>query len=301
MFLAAVLGALIFYIAYQGWLAWIFLMVVLWLPVLSLAVSLPAMLTVQLTVLSAGTVSVGAKVYLSVDARCRLPMPVYRCRVRVSRPITGESWLLAPGEALPAEHGGALVCQTENALVYDCLGLFRRKIRRANQAQTLVRPMPIPVTAPSDLERYVAQAWRPKHGGGFAENHELRLYRPGDHLNQVHWKLSAKTGKLIVREAMEPVRQRVLLTVDISGSAGVLDRKLGQLLWMGQHLLEREMRYEIQAMTDTGLRVFPVSSEETLLEAVDALLGCGPAQDSIRNVQIPSSWHFHIGGDGDED
>ena len=57
-----------------------------------------------------------------------------------------------------------------------------------------------------DLDRYIARAWKPKSGGVCRRNHELRLYRPGDSLNQVHWKLTAKTGKWMIRQPMEPQR-----------------------------------------------------------------------------------------------
>ncbi|MBR2633811.1 MAG: DUF58 domain-containing protein, partial [Lentisphaeria bacterium] len=43
---------------------------------------------------------------------------------------------------------------------------------------------------------------RPKPGGGYGENYEIRQYRPGDNLNQIHWKLSAKVGDLMLREPM---------------------------------------------------------------------------------------------------
>jgi hypothetical protein len=89
------------------------------------------------------------------------------------------------------------------------------------------------------LARYAGRAWKPKPGGGFAENHEIRLYRPGDKMNQIHWKLSSKMNKLMVREAMEPVQDRVLVEMILRGTPEELDRKFGRLLWTGNYLLEQ--------------------------------------------------------------
>lgn len=300
IYLASLLGCVVFYAAYQGWLAWVLLMAAVWLPVLSLVLSLPAILTTKMTILSAGTVRQGERRWVSVRVRCPLPVPQYRCRVRFTRSLTGESWLLEPGDPMPTEHAGLLVCTAEKCRIYDYLGLFRIKARRSRETETLVRPLPVPMTVPAGLERYAARAWKPKPGGGFAENHELRLYRPGDQLNQVHWKLSAKTGKLIIREAMEPVQGTAVLTLDLQGTPAQLDRKLGKLLWMGEHLLQRELRYEIQAMTGSGVLAFSVSNQEELIRAVDTLLGCEPARETILSCPPDASWHYHIGGDEDE-
>lgn len=301
IYLASLLGCIVFYVAYQGWLAWVLLLAVFWLPALSLLLSLPAMLSVRMTVLSGGTVRQGEHRWVAVRVRCPLPVPRYRCQVLVIRNITGERWLLGPGDPVPTEHVGQLVCRPERCRIYDYLGLFWIRVRDRREVETLVRPVPVRMTVPEGMERYAARAWKPKPGGGFAENHELRLYRPGDQLNQVHWKLSAKTGKLIIREAMEPVRGAALLTVNLRGTPEQLDRKLGRLLWMGDHLLQRELHYEIQAMTGGGLLTFSITNQEELTHAVDTLLGCGPAAETIRNRPTEASWHCHIGGDEDED
>ena len=92
----------------------------------------------------------------------------------------------------------------------------------------------------------------------------MRLYRPGDSLNQVHWKLTAKTGKLVVREALEPQLGRMLLTMNLRGNPDILDRKFAELLWMGRHLTELGMRFEIHALTGFGVWMRTVTSEPEL-------------------------------------
>lgn len=301
VYLAVLLGCFAFFLAYQGWLAWLLLTAVFWLPALSLLVSLPAMLTTRLTAGRGATIPQAMAVRTQASAACRFPLPRYRCRIRVTHSMTGESRLLSVGDPLPTEHCGRLICRPEKCWVYDYLGMFCLKIRKSQDAAFIVRPAPVAVQAPADLERYMAQAWRPKPGGGFSENHELRLYRPGDNLNQVHWKLTAKTGKLIIREAMEPERRRLLLTLDLKGTPGELDRKLGKLLWMGRYLLEQGLHYEIHALTGKGLQNLKVTSERELELALDRLL-CQPVAEegSVLTRHTAAAWCYHIGGGTDE-
>ena len=301
LYLAVMLGLIVFYIAYQQWMAWLLLLAVLWLPAFSLLVSLPAMLTVRLSAGHGGTIPTGTAIKAQAWASCRLPLPRFRCRIRAIRSTTGESWSLYGGDPLPTEHCGRLECRLEKCYVYDYLGMFRIKIRKLQNSAFILRPMPVAMQVPTDLDRYMAQSWRPKPGGGFAENHELRLYRPGDSLNQVHWKLTAKTGKFIIREAMEPTSRRMLLTLDLKGDAGALDRKLGRLTWMGRHLLDQGLRYEIHALTGKGIEKMTVVSESDLEKAVDRLL-CQPVakEGSIRDQKITATWQCHIGGGADE-
>lgn len=301
VYLAALLGSLVFFMANQGWLAWLLLMAVLWLPLASLLLSLPAMLTAQVQSCNNGTVPLSTLVMAQVKVTCPLPMPSYRCKVRIKRMTTGESRYLRIGSALPTDHCGQLKCTPARSWVYDYLCLFRFPIRKIQESTLTVRPAPVEIPLQKELATLLSRSWRPKPGGGYAENHELRLYRPGDSLNQVHWKLTAKTGKLTVREAMEPAASRILLTLALRGDEKQLDEKLGKLLWLGNHLLQMGMRFDLHALTASGVHNVRIDSEQTLLQTVDMLLGSPVAH---KDADLPrhtwASWHYHIGGGTDE-
>ena len=300
-YLVAVLGCWIFYIAYGEWLAWMILTFVLGLPWLSLALSLPAMVRLGLSPSGPDSIPLGQRGNLMILGSCPFPMPPFRGNLRLTGCMDGAKSTYQPDAGLTAAHCGGLVAAVEKARVYDYLGLFSLRVRKTSEKTILIRPEPLALEIPEDLRQYTARAWRPKFGGGFGENHELRLYRPGDSLNQVHWKLSAKTGKLILREPMEPERGLMLLTMTLRGTAEETDRKFGRLLWLGSHLLDRGLAFEIRALTGLGLQSFPVKEEQDLRKAVDSLL-CTPMarEGSIRDHSFAASWQHHIGGDADE-
>lgn len=299
LYLAMVLGCFILLFCYRGWLAWMLLLTVLVTPLFSLVASLPAMLTARVKVDCAGTVQVFATVRAQLQGSCSLPMPQFQGRIRAERTPTGESWRLRQADTLPTEHCGQLLCRPEKCYIYDYLMLFRIKVRHQEEASLVVLPKPVQTAVPAKLERFMSQSWKPKPGGGFAENHEMRQYRPGDSMNQVHWKLTAKTGKLMVREAMEPVRRRLLLTLELQGNGLELDTKIGRLLWLGQYLLDRSLPFDIRALTGDGAVTYSVQTRQELEKAVQNLL-CQRAAPEGKPYSESGRWSFHIGGGTDE-
>lgn len=301
LYLVSVLGCIVFYLAYQGWLAWLILIGVLCLPLLSLLLSIPFMLKIKLAVQSDSYIRMGTPGRFRIFSVGKLPPPPWRSYVGIRRTTTGEHFRLKPSDKLPTDHCGQLICRPEKAFVYDYLKLFRLRIQNIQEDSAVIRPIPIPTDVLPELDRFLAKSWRPKPGGGFAENHELRLYRPGDQLNQVHWKLTAKTGKLIIREAMEPTRGRVLLTMDLKGTADELDEHFGRLLWLGSHLLQKGMHFELRLLTGRGLITRDVLTEDGWFHTVDEILCMPPVRSGTVLGALPSaSWHYHIGGDPDE-
>lgn len=301
-YLVVLIGCVVFFVFQQGWVSWLLLVSVVCLPLLSLALSLVPMLLVRPTVDCPGVVTVGDREHLNITIRSPLPLPPCSCRLRVSHSLTGQTSKMRSGERLPTSHCGQIICKDAGLYVYDFLGMFRIRLRSIPEKKILIYPKKAVMEPPKELERFLARAWQPKHGGGFSENHELRLYRPGDGLNQVHWKLSAKTGKLIIREPMVPRHGRILLTMDLNGIPAHLDRKLGQLLWMGEHLLTLGLEYEIHVLTGDGVRMLPIRCEDDLARAAAELLCCTPAESgSILDSRIIAAWQYHIGGDGHEE
>ncbi len=302
MLYLTVLGCcLVFYTAYGEWLSWLILMGVLWLPVLSLAVSLPAMLCFRAEPAAPEQVEMGTEAEVWLVGQDRLPVPPFKGRLSLHRMTTGEQWRRKGGGDLPTDHCGGIQAQPCRVWVYDYLGLIGIPVWKKQSRIFTVRPKVVTMSAPPELERYLARAWRPKPGGGYSENHELRLYRPGDSLNQVHWKLTAKTGKLILREPMEPLRGRMVLTMNLRGDPEALDRKFGRLLWLGAYLLEHGIQFEVRVLTAEGIQIRFVTDTAALYEWVDKLLCCTcVGEGDIRHREFGASWQYHIGGDADE-
>ncbi len=300
VYLATLLGCLVFFGFYQEWLSWIALLVIAFLPWFSLLLSLPAMLTVKAEVRCPKTVRMGVPARTALDLSGRLPTPPVDCELRLEHSLSQTSYLGAPGELIPTENCGVMTLTCKKLYVYDYLGLFRRKLRRKDKLTVYIMPKPVPAQKlPATVGRTVS-LWRPKPGGGFSENHDLRLYRPGDDLRNIHWKMSAKTGKRIYREPIEPVEQGYLLTLSLAGTPAVLDRKLGQLLWLSNRLLAGQTEHSICCYTGVGRETFLITDRVSQEAALCRLLEGPPAAQEAEPEHEAVLWKHHIGGDGHE-
>lgn len=300
MYLAAAFGCLAFYWAYREWLSWVFLMAVVFLPWLSLLLSLPAMILCRVELRCPIRAAVGDSVAITLGTSGFFPAPKIKGRVRVKHLLTGKLQKLPLGAELPTGHCGGLEIYSAGLWVCDYLGLFCLPVFGRDKKTLVVRPAPVPLEEPPDMSRYLVNAWKPKPGGGYSENHELRLYRPGDDLRNIHWKLAAKVGKPIYREPMEPLRKGRLLTMTLCGKPKQLDKKLGQLLWLSQELLQRQMEHEVLCLTGDGPVRFTVTDNATWEQGLRAILRSRPAKADEVAENENKLWQYHIGGDGND-
>lgn len=299
-FVSVWLVCLFFYFAYRQWMAWMILVSVSCLPLLSLVVSLPAMLLARPVLELPESVLAGTATPLQLTVKGPLPAPVWRARLEARHSFSDVLWTLEAGFDCPTEHCGALYIQVRRFRVYDYLGLWGLRKKVPETALLMIRPRRQRVHTLPDRQRNLAPYWKPKAGGGFSENHELRLYRPGDNLRQIHWKLSGKTGKLIYREPMELVNDRLVLRLQHGGSPDAMDRKLGRLLWLGQYLLHKGIVFDIQAETSQGNILWHIQTGRELDAAVNTLLKTPPLPLCADVPQGGTIWEYHIGGEAYE-
>lgn len=286
-----------FFLTGGTWLSSILLITALALPFLSLLLSLGAIRGLSLAPTGGEILEVGQQAELWLMGSCSRPMPPFRGSIRLESCFTHRQIPYRPEKGLDTHHCGGYIASVRRGRVWDYMELFSFPIRNTGTQTVIIRPAPVVMDNPPQPENRPPVRWKPKPGGGFSDNHELRPFRPGDDRKQIHWKLSAKVGSLILREPMLPLRGKTLLTLILEGDPEELDRKLGIFLWLGRYLLERAHPFELRALTGQGTVRFSVDSEKSLLKALDALL----LTDLSRSGHLPeffpdAEWHYHIGG-----
>ena len=266
----------------------------------SLLISLPAMLTVKAALRCPKTVRMGVPARTALHFDCMFPIPPVKSRIRLHHSLTDQRFLGEPGEMIPTDHCGVMQVSFDELAVFDYLGLFRWRLRRQDKTQVYIMPKPVPGAQIPELVGRAVSLWRPKRGGGFSENHDLRLYRPGDDLRNLHWKMSAKTGKLIYREPIEPVQNGYLLTVSLFGTPEQMDKKLGQLFWASTQLTAKQLEHNVRGQTGSGTVHFSVTDKDSLERGMCRLLEGPPAVAEVEPEHGDVVWSHHIGGDADE-
>ena len=100
---------------------------------------------------------------------------------------------------------------------------------------------------------------------------------------------------------MEPDQGRMLLLLDINGTAEELDRKYARLLWMGRRLLASEVSFEVIALTGNGIETWCISAPWMMENCLNELLCASLAPSgSVTDRKQSAAWQFTVGGEPDE-
>ncbi len=191
------------------------------------------------------------------------------------------SWVLQSG------YCGCLELCIEKAEAFDWFGLIGVKINTEEVKRIAI----MPETFPLEVSRFISYAdtddpkeYSPyKKGRDRSETFQLRDYTPGDALRQIHWKLSSKLGKLIVREPSLPVDYSILIYWDRKADekepvcADVLCESVTSLM---QALSGAGYDYHV-AWNDGIFDIRQVSPGEQLPETVAAMMKAGRPDGSI--------------------
>jgi len=311
LYLAGLLASLVFHVYYFGWFSWFVLVLVLCLPPFSLVVSILAMVRVRLRLEVPARCVRGDPAYATLRAiGSFLPLPRCRFRLVIRSVMTGEERVLkqqAPGQEnwyvpLHTDHCGVLQCRLTKGRVYDYLGLFALPVQLPPAVELMVLPETVQPEKLPNLSHFLVRRRRPKVGGGFSEEHEMRDYRPGDSMREIHWKLSVKTDRIIVREPQEPIRGLTLLTFDLCGPQDRLDSVLEQLHWLSDWLLEHDTPHQILWIDPQDFEMAQMAMETA--EDWDLLLQRllhTPLREDTPSIAgrrfANASWRCHVGGE----
>ena len=312
LYALALAGAALFFLFYEAWISLFTLVLVLALPVVSLALSLPLArkLRPELLPPEGPVVREGeAALTFRLEPPGGLAVGRLTGRLVLLNALTGGKWtrtirLRCDGSPLevpfplPTGHCGMLTFRLERLRVLDLLGIFALPVPlSAPDGEVPVLPKYRPAGPIPPVLGHAGRSLglRPKPGGGPAEDYDLRDYRPGDPMRTVHWKLSAKRDELVVREMLVPRRPALVLTADHFGLPGQVDQMLDKLQALSLALLERRERHWIGWLHPvSGVPVLlPVEHPEGLTACLTRFLGesCPPTGRSALDfaLSIPES------------
>lgn len=114
--------------------------------------------------------------------------------------------------AVPTHRRAVIVAGPAVSVRGDQLGLLRRTVRWTDPIELFVHPVtarlrPSAAGLVRDLEGEVTKTIT----NNDISFHALRAYEPGDALRNVHWRTSARTGQLMVRQYEETRRSQLIL------------------------------------------------------------------------------------------
>ncbi len=190
---------------------------------------------------------------------------------------------------LESRFAGTVEYFLEALVLYDMLGIFHRKIRLREKRTIGIMPpfelMPLEITRrtrefPADADEYSTE----KKGDDPSEIYQIREYRPPDSMHSIHWKLSAKEDRLMVKENGFPMGCVVLLWIRLpfgDTDSEAFGRLLERAASLSMTLLEEKCIHMAAWFEEKSARVvkWKVNNAEAVYEWIWRLLSTEPFRD----------------------
>ena len=125
----------------------------------------------------------------------------------------------------------------QNGKIYDMLGIFFLPIRIKKRSFVRVLPKQQKPKIIPDSSNFTVTGYKPKPVGN-SEIYELREYRHGDSLRNVHWKLSSKSDGLIVKEPNVPIIKNCLIMPFFGNNADENDVVFAKLMYVCRYMIK---------------------------------------------------------------
>lgn len=113
------------------------------------------------------------------------------------------------------------------------IGYLTRYVRYEERLSIMpkITPVMIEVGLASRYFQGEAEVYDDKTGGDdVSEVFQIRSFQPGDKIQNIHWKLSAKEDELMVRENSLPMGCPVVILLDISGGQKETEKQRNHFL-----------------------------------------------------------------------
>ena len=166
------------------------------------------------------------------DNPCALPAAALRAALTVENTYTGQERKQQVRLALPArknneiritaadEYCGKVRISLEKVRLEDLFGLIAVRVPVSESGNFTLLPELFDMTVNYDAREsssFDNELYSPyRRGQDRSEVFQIREYEPGDHLGSIHWKLSEKADKLMVKEASLPMDKSLILVMDKS-------------------------------------------------------------------------------------
>ena len=182
-------------------------------------------------------------------------------------------------------HCGRITVSVERVSLRDVCGFLTVPVKTERiSARTTVLPNMFPSEIALTLSSAVSdesESYAPdRRGGDFTELFQLREYVPGDSLRRMHWKLTAKTDRLIVREGSLPLQRSLLVFWDKTASEAMspdaADALAESVSSVCQGLSEAGYAYTLGWSTEENIVLEETDDTDKLLTLLPRMISDAP-------------------------
>jgi len=179
---------------------------------------------------------------------------------------------------------GNLSIGIKKAYIYDPLKIFKCSIQCDDYNHIIVMPKLVepdnytlytPDNSILDSSYYSKKA----SGNDSSQIFDTREYKDGDSVSRIHWKLSAKQDKVIVKEFSMPIHKSNVILVELFGGANEQQRKnldgVYEMAYaIGNFACIKESAFKLVFYSNhtNGLKTIDIKSKDSLIDAIHILI-----------------------------
>lgn len=281
IYIAALIGTFIFFLVYKMWVSWYCLMLLLLLPAASFIMLKIASDSIDFKTEVPGLLNIGDKANIKITINGKAAnlsyvkfTAVITDRMTDEKKTTLYSVFDRGMTKLPIDtsHCGAFVYKITDLRIYDLFGFFFVRRMADKTCEVLVRPVPcMPGFMPNSMgikARLLRKAKNP-----MSEIYDIRDYAQGDPIKSIHWKMSAKKDKLIVREPLEEYAGHSRVLLKLTPDRKEMDVHLGEMLFTSTYFLKHDTTHKIRVIPPNKCEVaYDIESEADLQKAMASIL-----------------------------
>jgi uncharacterized protein (DUF58 family) len=286
--IALILAGLIFYNNYALLMV---LVIVIIMPFVSLILSVIGKKKINIG-LSVDKASVGKSVpidvYFDIENKSFVPVENFTLNIRIFNNFydNEETYeLIVPSTPMGKRrmtikvssiYCGRLVVEIDSATMYDVFGIFKFRLSSDVKAETMIMPYEtveldnIPISAYGNADDEDIQYVK---GDDVSQISEIRNYIPGDKLQNIHWKLSAKSEELQVKEYSLPYSDDVTLLIELfvnKEMPELFDEMIEKIFAISCNLIKQGRKFNVEWF-DKKLEDFDyreINNSDELLETI---------------------------------
>lgn len=210
----------------------------------------------------------------------RLELPIGRAFASIDVPSLAAGGDFEESIVIPTARRSVIAIGPTRSVRGDPLGLMRREVKWADALELFVHPVTSPLHGLAsgwlrDLEGTPTNDRSPSD----VAFHTLREYVPGDDRRHVHWRTSARLGKLMVRQFIDNRRSHLGILID-SNPADYVDADEFELaVSMAASLGLRAIMDGQEISCAGGLGAIPAHNGQVLLDGLSRIELGVPAMD----------------------
>lgn len=273
IYILTLIGTIIFFFFYKMWFAWYILMIILAIPFICLILSIIATSKIRFSEEAPSLVQINDKASISITVSGVISLISFvRFKAEMhdlmadTHTILGDYKCISTVPEIPVDttHCGTYEYRITKIKVYDLFGFFGLNCLYDNNCKVIVRPVPVMPSVDPDLDGYKAKRLR-KSKSRDTDLYDIRDYTKGDSMKTVHWKVSAKRDRLLVKEPQKECFAYARDLIDLTADRDSIDESLGEVLFTSIYYLDHDIIHKIRVRkADRREIFFDIESEKDL-------------------------------------